>query len=208
MKRSVRTKVFSAAVLGATSIAFSGCDKTATEPPSIRKALTPSVSAPNSVQTIARAIALAMNDENVRFSVRNAMRKSELNEYKLVLQDFARTPEGAQLLSASAASLQTTQSQLASTIANLPSLDFYVPFEAHRLSWNGSSDIIVATTFDPDAAVVTAYGTSGQIVTLEKANGVPTSPLIMLHPAEPKSVRSSPQVDTPGKAYRNRLKDQ
>jgi hypothetical protein len=108
------------------------------------------------------------------------MRASRFNEHKLVLQDLVNTPDGENLFSAATKS----------AIANLPALDFYLPFTTQRQTWRPTADVYVAVTFDPDAPAITAYGTSGQTLTLRKDGGVPAVPLIILHPAEPKATRS------------------
>jgi hypothetical protein len=50
-------------------------------------------------------------------------------------------------------------------------------------------DVYVATTFDKRAPSITAYGSNGQVLELRQADGVPPVPLIILHPAEPKTTR-------------------
>lgn len=116
------------------------------------------------------------------------MRASRFNEHKLVLQDLVKTPEGENLFSA------TTKSE----IANLPALDFYLPVKTHRQTWKPTADVYVAVTFDPDAPAITAYGTNGETLTLRKDQGVPPVPLIILHPAEPKSTRDVTVVASVG----------
>jgi hypothetical protein len=77
------------------------------------------VATPSDAQSLARDLALAMRDPSIRRQVHRAMRASRFNEHKLVLQDLVKAPEGATLFSA------TTKSE----IANLPALDFYLPFK-------------------------------------------------------------------------------
>lgn len=138
------------------------------------------VATPSDAQELAEGLALAMRDPSIRRQVHRAMRASRFNEHKLVLQDLVNTPDGENLLSAATKS----------AIANLPALDFYLPFKTHRQTWKSTTDVYVAVTFDPDAPAITAYGTNGQTLTVRQADGVPAVPLIILHPAEPKSTRS------------------
>lgn len=107
------------------------------------------------------------------------MRVSRFNEHKLVLRDVVNTPDGESLFSAADKR----------AIANLPALDFYLPFTSQRQSWRPTADVYVAVTFDLNAAAVTAYGTNGQTLTVRRGE-IPTVPLIILHLAEPKSTRS------------------
>lgn len=138
------------------------------------------VATPSNAQAVAEGLALAMRDPSIRRQVHRAMRASRFNEHKLVLQDVVNTADGANLFSAATKS----------AIAKLPALDFYLPFQGHRKTWKPTADVYVAVTFDPDAPAITAYGTNGQTLTLRKGDGVPAGPLIILHPAEPKSTRS------------------
>lgn len=149
-------------------------------------------------QGVALGLALAMGDVSIRKQVHAAMRASRLNEHKLVLQDLLNTAGGKKILSAAAARLNVTPASLQRTIANLPRLDFYAPFAAHRLNWRASSDVYVAVTFDGDAPTIVGYGTNGRTVTLSKDQGVPEVPLLILHPAEPTQTRTAPQANTPG----------
>jgi hypothetical protein len=137
------------------------------------------VATPSDAQAVAQAVALAMRHPSIRRQVQRAMRGSRFNEHKLVLQDLVKTPEGENLFSAATKS----------SIANLPTLDFYLPFKTQRQTWKPARDVYVALTFDPDAPTITAYGTNGQTLTLKLADGVPAVPLIILHPAEPKATR-------------------
>lgn len=135
---------------------------------------------PADAQMVAHGIALALNDPAIRSQVRDAMRASVVNEHKLVLQDFVRTANGQNLLTAAAASLKLTPTTFQKTMADLPRMDFYAPFETHRLTWRGTPDVLVATTFGDDAPTVTGYATDGSTVTLQKAQGVPTAPVLIL----------------------------
>jgi len=172
------------AVIGACVVAIMGaCTDALTrtvEPPTGASASV-SIATPSNAQAVAQGLALAMRDPSIRRQVHKAMRASRFNEHKLVLQDVVNTPDGKNLFSAATKS----------AIANLPALDFYLPFEAHRQTWKPATDVYVAVTFDPDAPAITAYGTNGQTLTLRQADGVPTVPLIILHPAEPKETRSN-----------------
>ncbi|HEX2692420.1 MAG TPA: hypothetical protein VHL12_00080 [Gemmatimonadaceae bacterium] len=141
---------------------------------------------PANAQMLAKGLALAMVDPSIRGQVHAALRGSTFNEHKLVFQDFVNTAAGERVLRAVSNALGQTVSSTKSQVASLPALDFYLPFETHRQTWKSSSDVYVATTFEKRAPSVTAYGTNGQVLELRQADGVPTVPLIILHPAEPK----------------------
>lgn len=142
---------------------------------------------PADAQTLAKGLALAMRDPSIRHQVHGAMKGSSSNEHKLVLQEFVNTSVGAKLLAAVAAALGQSLSTSKSEVASLPALDFYLPFKPHRQTWKPTADVYVATTFDKRAPSITAYGTNGQVLELRQADGIPAVPLIILHPAEPKT---------------------
>jgi hypothetical protein len=151
-----------------------------------------SVPTPADAQSIAQGLALAMRDPSIRRQVHSAMRESRFNEHKLVLQDVANTAAGDRILGAASAALGQNLGSIKNTIANLPALDFYLPFRSHRQTWKPTADVYVAVTFDPDAPTITAYGTNGKTLSLRLADGTPAVPLIILHPAEPKVIRGAP----------------
>src|SRR5687767_6995660 len=110
-------------------------------------------------QLVARGLAAALAKPDARAHLRNAMRDSRWSEHKLVLQDYVHTRDGLALVADAAAALGTTPQGLRQTIAALPMLDFHVPFVDHRLTWRGSPDILVASTFDGDAPAIQAFAT-------------------------------------------------
>ncbi|HWK89295.1 MAG TPA: hypothetical protein VNP72_04845 [Longimicrobium sp.] len=81
---------------------------------------------------VARVLAGGMSNAAVRSGVRDALRDSEMNEHKLVLQEFVRTPAGAALVHASAARAGMADGALLAAVARLGQTDFYVPVPAHR----------------------------------------------------------------------------
>ncbi len=147
---------------------------------------------------VARAIALAMVRPEIRVQVRNAMRRSLVSEHKLVLQEYVRTPGGLHLVRAAAAAAMMVPDDFSALVASLPPMDFYAPFREHRTGWRAGGDVLVGATMDVDQPELAAYTTSGAGVTLDARSGVPAQPLLIIHPAEPKSLRENPQHDAPG----------
>jgi len=156
------------------------------------------IATPSDAQAVARGLASAMRDPSIRAQVHAAMRGSSFNEHKLVLQDFANTPPGEHVLTAVGAALGQSLGSVKSEVASLPALDFYLPFPTHRQSWKPTEDVYVATTFDKRAPLITAYGSNGQVLELRQADGVPAVPLIILHPAEPKTAHTTPLANSDG----------
>lgn len=152
---------------------------------------------------VARGIALAMARPEIRAQVRNAMRRSLVTEHKLVLQEYVHTPGGVHLVRAAAAAAGMRSDEFSGLVASLPPMDFYVPFREHRTGWRAGGDVLVGATMDVDRPELAAYTTSGAGVTLDARNGVPAQALLIIHPAEPKSLRENPQHDVPGEVIQD-----
>lgn len=102
---------------------------------------------------VAGAFAAAMSEGTIRFLVRDAMRASLLTEHKLVLQEFVATPAGRTLVNAGAMAIGVTGDSLGRVIASLPPMDFYVPGAAHRKSWRGDGQVLVAAALARDISL-------------------------------------------------------
>ena len=135
---------------------------------------------------IARGIALALTSPELRATIRDAMRASPMNEHKLVLQDFVNTSEGRQLVAAAARALDVSEERFVQIVSGLPELDFYAPFDEHRLEWRATADVLVAATFDPENRYLDAYSIDGATVRLDYEDGTPSIALLILHPGERK----------------------
>lgn len=147
--------------------------------------------------TLARALALGMNDEGVRSAVRVAMRMSPLTEHKLVLQEFIATPSGDALLRSSAARSGTPVETLRMLIKSLPHLDFYMPGREHRRSWKGERAARVAVTLARDSRHAMSNPANGD-ASLQQTPQFWAQPVFLLHPAERKSRRIAPRSLGPG----------
>lgn len=179
-------------LVGGTLFA-AGCDSI-TEPQALR---TPAADANVTVaaaqadfDAVARAMAVAMQDRSVRIAVRDAMRDSPWNEHKVVLQELLAAPEGGAVLAAAAAAAGKTPAQLMAVLATMPALDFYAPSRDVRRTWQGTPNVVVTGTQNPEAGRFVTFGTDGQ----QAAAASRGQAVLMLHPAEPKLRRSRPQA--------------
>lgn len=146
-------------------------------------------SARATAEPMARAIALALGEREVRRNLRDALRDSAHHEHKLVLQDFVRTAAGRQWAAAVARAGEQSPGQLRARLRALPALDLYFPFREHRTTWKATSELLVAAVFVEDQPEIVAYDVNGGVHTLRLADGVPASPLLLLQAAEPKRPR-------------------
>jgi hypothetical protein len=148
-------------------------------------------------QQVARSIALALYDPGVRGQVRDAMRASLVDDHKLVLQEFVKTPRGKAMLQAAARRSGSPVAGIEAQIAVLPPLDFYMPIEAHRQSWRGTDDILVVATLTRKGPFF-GYATTGNAISLAGRTRDQLQPLFMLHPSEPAGLRVNAQPATQG----------
>lgn len=149
-------------------------------------------------QEITRALAMALGDSDVRAQVRDAMRASPFTEHKLVLQDFIKTPNGQHMLDVAARTAGVERVTIEQLISQLPKMDFYMPVREHRLTWRATPDVVLATEF-ADTPPINGYTTDGRPVRTDFIHSsTPGRAILVMHPAEPKSIRINPQASVPG----------
>lgn len=171
-------------------VALAACD--AGEPLIGSGAGTPAASsaAADPGQQVARALAAAMGQANVRAHVFNALRASPYSEHKLVLGDFALTRQGAQVVRAMAAAAGVDAATVQGWINTLPAMDLYVPVDAHRRTWTGTDAFVVGLNLDVDDPTLAGYRPDGSVVRLDARQGVPAVAVVLMHPAEPRTLRT------------------
>lgn len=148
-------------------------------------------------QLVARALAVAMADDAVRHSVRDAMRFSELDGHKIVLHEYLASSSGAGVLQAAsrAAGLDATEFQR--RVHDLGALDFYMPVRAHRRTWQGDAHVAVIAARD-GGEFVPAYTPRGAVLRASRTSADGLPPFFFLEPSEPKGRRVGAQAPTRG----------
>lgn len=177
---------------GALAVLASACDSGRQPALPDAAAVAPTMSqgeAQAAGEAFARALALSMNQPGLRATLHRAMRESRFNEHKLVLQAFAETPAGGRMMRGMAAANGVEEETVRAWIAQLPRMDFYVPFVEHRRAWAGSGDVVVGANMRIDETRFTGYAPDGSALQFDTRAGTPSPTVIFLHPAEPKAVR-------------------
>lgn len=146
-----------------------------------------------SLPFLTRVVATAVEDPRVRKALRDALRASPFTEHKLTLWEYLQTNDGRQLVATAARGLGITPESIDAAAAAAPPLDLYLPFRDHRRTWRGTADIRVAYSPDPDNNRLNVITASPNVELLEVGRSAPKLPLLVLHPAEPKSRRINPQ---------------
>lgn len=172
---------------------LAGCD-------SAQPTLSAGAAAPKSgLPALAYGFSQALRNDDVRASVRNAMRASLVSEHKLVLQEYVRTQSGQLLLQTAAAAAGVTPAELRSQIEALPELDFYVASRDQRRAWQGSDKVAVVANLDADSKVFPGFDASGKPVRQLGHEPMPgVEAVFVLHRAEEKFLRVYPQANLPG----------
>ncbi|MEL7835275.1 hypothetical protein [Fodinibius sp. Rm-B-1B1-1] len=143
-------------------------------------------------EKLAFAVAAAMGNPDVRESVHSAMDASPYNEHKLVFGEFLSQPEGAALKKAVAKNLGG-EDVLNGLLDELPSMDFYLPYETHRETWeHANNNLMAICVLDVDAKGGTAYRPDGSkkiLSSREEVKIAKVAALFSLHPEERKISR-------------------
>jgi hypothetical protein len=132
-------------------------------------------------ERLARRLALALAEPGFRAYVKGALDRSPVREHKLHLQHFLGRSGGrgrAALAKGSGETESSVDTDARSTIA----LEMYLPVAAHRASWDGGEDILVATARDDDEVPV-AYDTRGRRRLLDPRTP-PAAPVLAVVPVE------------------------
>ncbi|MEL7835278.1 hypothetical protein [Fodinibius sp. Rm-B-1B1-1] len=158
-------------------------------------------------ERLAYALAAALDNPEVRQSVHTAMDASPYHEHKLVFGEYLQQPEGQELRKMLVHKLGG-KDELDALLSQLPALDFYLPYETHRETWEHAEDNLMAIcVLNVHEKQATAYHPDGSSRTLnskEQIHQAEVSAMFTLHPAEPKIQRSANRVKTNTEMSTNR----
>jgi hypothetical protein len=131
---------------------------------------------------VARLVALALADPELRRRVRNDMRDAPMREHKLELSKYLYGTTGTMLRSKMVERGGISANAVLANVNALPPLEFYMPVAAHRKAWKGEADLIVSAQIeDTDAPI--AWDLQGNRVTLS-LTAPPATPVMVVVPVE------------------------
>lgn len=171
-------------LIAASAVACADRPLTLTEPVSTtgaRLSMNSSTAAPEeraALTELTRYVALALRDEALRKSLKADMRAAPFKEHKLELKKHLTPALLAKIASGSGAS----PAALAATLKAIRPLEVYLPVAAHRESWTGTADILVASQLD-DGEPIVAYNLKGEQVAVSEETP-PTQPTMTIVPVE------------------------
>ena len=187
----------------AAALALTACDETSRpvaptdepEPPIVAQA-------DQGISQLARAAAAALGAPAVRHSILAAMRASTAVEHRLLLADYLRSPEGAGLLTGSAAALDIDEDELLARVEEVSGdieLAIAVPLREHRISWRGTARIGVAGAWDSDKLDLIVHEPDGDRRRATTVNTLAAyDALFLIRPQENWGTRIDRQADVPG----------
>ncbi|HTO74070.1 MAG TPA: hypothetical protein VMJ30_09625 [Gemmatimonadales bacterium] len=144
-------------------------------PPAIGKARLPQM------ERLAKRFALALHDPEFRRYVYRRLNGSPYREHKLPFRRFLGE-EGGAGMRAFTAGRPEVEDSVGKEAEGASALEFYFPVPAHRRSWSGDENILVATAWaDRDAPV--AFDPRGQRSILSP-DRPPDTPVLALVPVE------------------------
>jgi hypothetical protein len=169
MRTGKRAWILRAIVLTTTTLGASSCTPELTTSTAAAVSAAPAGASGSrqlelALGDLARGVAIAMQDANVRAYVGTSMRQSRAKAHALSMRRMTREFRSAAFIQAIATSLGRSPNSISSLIETLPSLTFIVPVLAHRQSWRGNGDILVAASLTESHIV--GYNARGDSVPL------------------------------------------
>ena len=182
MSRRIRLPVL------ALAAALAACDRpapTANE----ETAPLPSVVSPSArsaieraaMDRLARRLALALADPAFRATLRAELEQSPFVEHKIQLQSFLRASNRRALKEVARLS-GTAESTVEADANQATPLEIYFPVPAHRATWTGGPELLVASAREDHEAPV-AYDVSGKRQVLSP-DAPPSTPVLAVVPVE------------------------
>jgi hypothetical protein len=142
--------------------------------------------------TIARLVAVSLDNEPARQHLKRDMRAAPFREHKLELGPYLRSKDGKALLSRMVAVNGGTESDLFTTLSTIRRLEFYMPVPGHREKWTGNADVIVASELNEGEPIV-AFDNAGSEVSVD-ATVAPAQATLSIVPVETRFDQPMSQI--------------
>jgi hypothetical protein len=130
---------------------------------------------------LARRFARAMADPTFRGYLKSELDRSRFVEHKIQLQHFLADGGGRAMRDVARLSA-SSEKELAEDAITATGMEMYFPVPAHRASWKGGSDLLVASAWEDHEAPV-AYDVRGKRQVLS-ADHPPAVPVLAVEPVE------------------------
>lgn len=113
---------------------------------------------------IARAVALALQDQGLRQRIKNDMRNAPHLEHKLDFRGYLHGQSGGILLAKMAKETGRSREDLLSLVGQVRPLEMYFPVREHRESWTGGADLQVLGHLNASGDPMAAFALTGASV--------------------------------------------
>lgn len=143
--------------------------------------LVPQVLVDEGMAAMARDVALALSDPEVRRGVFTELHGSPHKEHKLHFRTLLES--NSALADKIADGLGSSRQSVLDGLSDLMDMEFYMPVEAHFATWKGGDDLIVVSFLNNDAALPRAFDLSGAEVPVSLW-APPAIPTLVLIPTE------------------------
>jgi hypothetical protein len=151
------------------------------------------------MQDLARGIAAAMADPEIREDVRDAMRASLITQHRLVLHEYLASPEADDLVAGVAQALGSDPAAVRTLAAQLPDADFFVPARQDRRTWKATPNLVVTGLLQrPEHGFSTGFRPGGTRTRVAFNRANPGVAVFQISPTEFRGRRIDPQANVPG----------
>jgi hypothetical protein len=149
------------------------------------------------LERLARAVAIALGEQEFRSDVKGRMQKAPFKEHKLELRKFLTKSIAKSMADAAGSSPEAILADL----ALVRPLELYMPVESQRASWTGGKDLLVVAGIEEDDPII-GFDLRGNRVAVSN-DAPPALPTIAIVPAEtrfdePVDSRSSININDQG----------
>lgn len=127
-------------------------------------------SAQSAADTLARLLAGAMQEAEVRAALRDVLRASPYVEHKVALDQLVASPTGRMIVAQIARSSGRSEAAVLAVVAKLPGFEVYMSGSEYRRAWRGGPEVAVAAVTTNDRSVLHGYFPNGSDAVIH--NGV------------------------------------
>ena len=133
----------------------------------------------DALRELTRDLALGLADQAARNKVLADMRQSTVREHKLEFRSYLLSDRGSTLLSSAAGRSGKSPGEIIALAEAVRPLEFYMPVVAHRTTWQGEPQLLVAGEIE-ESEVPIGFALDGFPVALsrDRPGSIPTLALV------------------------------
>lgn len=152
-------------------------------------------------ERVARAVAVAMADPEVRGDIRDVMRGSLYVGHQIELREFLRSDAGQRALLRASAVQGGLPGNFLREVDQLPELVMFVPSRDHRLQWTATPNLVVGVTLENDNPPTHVFTTNGEKLGYNDRRA--GDAMFLIEPIEQRDLRIRPQIASVGRTIQD-----